>query len=74
MQQTIETRLWDYIDNTSNLTEKSKVKFLIATREEWRKKYQELTGVHQLISDSLKLDKPTSGFLQKVMNKIGTIK
>jgi hypothetical protein len=49
------------------------VKRLIANDEKWNKKYHELTGVHHLLTNSLKPDKPSSDFLQKVMEKITAI-
>ena len=69
-QHNIEVRLWDYIDGSCNAEEKTFVEQLIATQEEWRKKYQELLDVHQLMSNSLELDEPSLRFSQNVMEEI----
>ncbi len=74
IQQTIEDRLWDYIDDTCSFNEKKIMKKSIATKGEWIKKYHELTGIHELISESFKLDEPSPGFLQRVMGEIAAIK
>lgn len=66
----MEDRLWDYIDGNSSAEEKTFVEQLIATQEAWRKKYQELLDVHQLMSHSLELDEPSMRFAQNVMEEI----
>ncbi len=66
----IEDRLWNYIDGSVNAEEKSFVEQLIATQEEWRRKYHELLDVHQLMSTSLELDEPSMRFSQNVMEEI----
>ena len=55
----METRLWDYIDGTSNTEERSFVEQLIATNLEWKSKYKELLEVHQLVSGHIELDEPS---------------
>jgi hypothetical protein len=74
VRQNIEHRLWDFIDGSCNFQEKMLVKRLIANDENWYRKYQELTQVHQVINDSLKLHEPSPGFLEKVMRKIAAVK
>jgi hypothetical protein len=69
-QHNIEERLWDYIDGSSSAEEKTFVEQLIATQEEWRKKYHELLDVHQLMNNSLELDQPSMRFSQNVMEAI----
>ena len=66
----MEDRLWDYIDGNSSAEEKTFVEQLIATQEAWRKKYQELMHVHQLMSHSLELDQPSMRFSQNIMEEI----
>ena len=66
----IEDRLWDYIDGNIHAEEKTFVEQLIATQEEWRKKYHELMDVHQLMNNSLELDEPSMRFSQSVMEEI----
>jgi len=46
----IEDRLWDYIDGSIKAEEKTFVEQLIATQEEWRRKYHELLDIHQLMN------------------------
>ena len=70
MERTIEDRLWDYIDGSSNAEEKSFIDQLIATQEAWRNKYHELLELHQLINISLELDEPSMRFSQNVMEEI----
>jgi len=66
----IEDRLWDYIDGSIKAEEKTFVEQLIATQEEWRRKYHELLDIHQLMNSSLELDEPSMRFSQNVMEEI----
>ena len=68
-EETIEDRLWDYIDGLSSPTEKSAVEALIAAHLEWQRKYEELLNVHQLMSGS-ELDAPSLRFSKNVMEEI----
>jgi hypothetical protein len=70
----METRLWDYIDGSSQIEEKNVVEQLIATQAEWRAKYHELLEVQQLLSQSLELDEPSMRFSQNVMEEIARYK
>jgi hypothetical protein len=69
-QQSIEERLWDYIDGHAVPEEKSAIEQLIESNIEWRNKYHELLDVHQLMSNSLELDEPSMRFAQNVMEDI----
>lgn len=69
-QQSIEERLWDYIDGHALPEEKSAIEQLIESNIEWRNKYHELLDVHQLMSNSLELDEPSMRFTQNVMEDI----
>jgi hypothetical protein len=69
-QHNIEESLWDYIDGSISAEDKSFVEQLIATQEEWRKKYHELLDVHQLMSNSLELEEPSMRFSLNVMEEI----
>src|SRR6516164_3859134 len=64
-QQTIESRLWDYIDGLSNPEEKTAIEQLIDEHIEWRNKYKELLEVQQLMSSS-ELDMPSLRFTRNV--------
>jgi len=66
-EQTIEDRLWEYIDGISS--ERSAIENLLATNREWQHKYQELLNVHQLLNDS-ELDAPSMRFTKNVMEEI----
>ncbi len=69
-QQNIDERLWDYIDGSLSSEDKSFVEQLIASQEEWRKKYQELLEVHQLMINSIELEEPSMRFSLNVMEEI----
>lgn len=69
-QQSIEERLWDYIDGLAVPEERSDIEQLIERNIEWRNKYHELLEVHQLMSNSLELDEPSMRFTQHVMEDI----
>jgi hypothetical protein len=68
-EDTIEDRLWDYIDGLSSPAEKSAVEALIAASLEWQRKYKELLNVHQLMTGS-GLDEPSMRFTVNVMDEI----
>ncbi len=66
----METRLWDYIDGNSR--EVNAIEKLIADNTQWRKKYNELMEVHQLII-TLELEQPSLRFTKNVMDKIAKL-
>ena len=68
-EETMEDRLWDYIDGLSSPAEKSAVETLIAAHLEWQRKYKELLNVHQLMTSS-DLDAPSMRFSKNVMEEI----
>ena len=65
----MEERLWDFIDGLSSPAEKSAVESLIAANAEWKRKYNELLDIHQLVTGS-GLDEPSMRFTQNVMEEI----
>jgi hypothetical protein len=67
--ETMEDRLWDYIDGLSSPAEKSAVEALITANIEWQGKYKELLNVHQLMTGS-DLDAPSMRFTINVMDEI----
>lgn len=69
----MEERLWDYIDGLASAEEKNFIEELIASQEEWRAKYQELLGVHEVMAQSLELDEPSMRFSQNVMEEIARL-
>jgi len=71
-QRTIEERLWDFIDGTSTVDEKSNVERLLEGNLEWKAKYHELLEVHQLIQAS-ELEEPSMRFSKNVMDQIAKL-
>lgn len=71
-QQSMEERLWEYIDGRSTLQERSVIEQLLQTNLEWKTKYQELLDVHQLLQ-STELETPSMRFSKNVMEKIAQL-
>jgi hypothetical protein len=69
-QLSIEERLWEYIDGSSDEAEKKFIEELIQSNLEWRAKYAELLEVHQLMQSHLELEEPSMRFTQNVMENI----
>ncbi len=69
IEQTIQDRLWDYIDGLSSPAERSAVDELLAANLEWQLQYRELLNVHQLLNTS-ELDAPSMRFTRNVMEEI----
>jgi hypothetical protein len=70
MLNNIEQRLWNYIDNTCDVEERTAIQRLLQNDEEWRKKYQELQQVNQFIRESIELEEPSMRFAKNVMEEI----
>lgn len=70
-KESIEMRLWDYIDRRCSAEEKNFIEHLIASNLEWKTKYHELLEVHQLVGTHLELDEPSLRFTKNVMEEIG---
>ena len=68
-ENTIEQRLWDYIDGNSTSDEQSVIAKLIETNTEWRRQYHELLEVHALLQ-STELEAPSMRFTKNVMEEI----
>jgi hypothetical protein len=68
-EETMEDRLWDYIDGLAGAAEKTAVETLITANAEWQRKYRELLNVHQLMAGS-DLDAPSMRFTVNVMEEI----
>lgn len=71
-QQTMEERLWDYIDGLSSPAEKSAIEELIAANLEWQQQYRELLNVHQMMGQS-ELEEPSLRFSKNVMEEIARL-
>ena len=68
----IEERLWDYIDGLCNPEQRSAIDELIRSNLEWKRKYQELLKVHELVN-SAALDQPSMRFTKNVMEEIARL-
>lgn len=68
-EETLENRLWDYIDGLGSPAERSALEALIAENVEWQRKYKELLNVHQLMAGS-ELEEPSMRFTRNVMEEI----
>ena len=66
---TIEERLWNYIDGTCSEVDRKAVDILIAQDEVYRRKYQELLALNQAFS-KMELDEPPMAFTYNVMEAI----
>ena len=68
-EQSMEDRLWEYIDGLSGPTERSAIEELLATNRQWQETYSELLNVHGLLAGS-ELDAPSMRFTRNVMEEI----
>src|SRR3954451_12826938 len=66
----IELRLWNYIENVCDAEERKVIEGLLQNNEEWKKKYQELQQINQLMLESIELEEPSMRFAKNVMEKI----
>jgi hypothetical protein len=67
--QTMDERLWDFIDGNCEPAEKATIEELLATNLDWQRTYRELLNMQQLL-DSSGLDAPSLRFTKTVMEKI----
>jgi len=66
---TIEEKLWNYIDGTCSDEDWKAIDILIAQDEVYRRKYQELLALNQEFS-KMELDEPPMAFTYNVMEAI----
>src|SRR4051794_15199742 len=66
----IEQHLWNYIDNTCGAEERKVIETFLQNDEEWKKKYNELLKINQLMHKSLELEEPSMRFTKNVMEEI----
>ncbi|RFZ92182.1 hypothetical protein D0C36_12120 [Mucilaginibacter conchicola] len=66
---TIEEKLWNYIDGTCPPEEQLAIEQLIATDDVYRKKYDELLRLNSEL-DMAEMDEPSMGFTYNVMQAI----
>jgi len=72
MQQQMEERLWDYVDGSSSVEERSIIEKLLESNLEWKSKYHEFLEVHQLMQ-STELESPSMRFSKNVMEEIAKL-
>ena len=65
----IEDRLWNYIDGTAGVEERSVIEKLLQENIEWKAKYSELLEINSLLQSS-ELEAPSMRFTKNVMEKI----
>jgi hypothetical protein len=66
---TMEEKLWNYIDGTCSEEEKKAIDILIAQDEVYRRKYKELLALNQEFS-KMELDEPPMAFTYNVLEAI----
>ncbi|TWR30534.1 hypothetical protein FPZ43_06235 [Mucilaginibacter pallidiroseus] len=69
----IEEKLWNYIDGSCTLQERQAIAMLIEQDEVYRKKYDELLTLNQEFS-TMEVDEPSMAFTYNVMEAIRTEK
>ncbi|MBA2499145.1 MAG: hypothetical protein H0V30_05410 [Chitinophagaceae bacterium] len=68
----MEERLWEYIDGFSNQDDLPVIKKLVEENHTWRRKYNELLEINQLIHTT-ELEEPSMRFSKNVMEEIGRL-
>ena len=65
----MEGRLWEYIDGSGSVEERTVIEKLLADNQQWREKYRDLLELHQLVQTS-PLEEPSMRFTKNVMEEI----
>src|SRR4030095_9029720 len=65
----MEDRLWGYIDGLGSADERTVIEQLLKTDAEWKKKFDELTSFNLQLK-SIELDEPSMGFKNRVMEEV----
>ena len=65
----MEGRLWEYIDGSGSVEERSVIEKLLADNQQWKEKYRGLLELHQLVQTS-PLEEPSMRFTKNVMEEI----
>lgn len=66
----IEQCLWNYIDNTCDAEERKMIEGFLQIDDEWKKKYQELLHLNQLLHESIESEEPSMRFAKNTMEEI----
>ncbi len=67
--QSVEERLWDFIDGTTPAGEISAIEKLLEVDEDWKHVYRKLMDMHQMLQSS-ELEQPSLRFTKNVMDQI----
>jgi len=68
----IEERLWNYIDGTSAVAERSSIEQLLQSNATWKAKYHELLAINEMLQSS-ELEIPSMRFTKNVMEEIAKL-
>ena len=68
----MEEQLWNYIDGTGAVEERSVIEQLLQDNAEWKAKYHELLEVNKLLQSS-ELEAPSLRFTKNVMEEIARL-
>ena len=68
----IEERLWNYIDGTGAVAERSAIEQLLQSNTAWKTKYHELLEINELLHSS-DLEVPSMRFTKNVMEEIAKL-
>lgn len=71
-QHNIEERLWNFIDGSVTIDEKTVIEKLLETDAAWKAKYSELLQVNELLKSS-ELEAPSMRFSKNVMEEISKL-
>jgi hypothetical protein len=67
--EAMEDRLWEYIDGSVSVEERTVIEKLLMDNRQWKDKHQELLEIHQLVHSS-ELEEPSLRFTKNVMEEI----
>ncbi len=68
----MEQRLWEYIDGTASVSEKTVIEKLLQEDAAWKTRYKELLQVQEWLQSS-ELDHPSMRFTRNVMEEISRL-
>lgn len=71
-QHNIEERLWNFIDGTVSIDERTVIEQLLQNNAEWKAKYNELLKINDLLKSS-ELEAPSMRFSKNVMEEISKL-
>jgi hypothetical protein len=71
-RQEDEVRLWEYIDGSGEASERAVIERLVSEDTIWRKKYNELLELHQVMQAS-ELEEPSMRFTKNIMEEISKL-